>query len=63
MVRVKNRYLLAEIKYDDGKVYEVTEPQLYQTIRTAFTDCFGDYGMALVKRSLSVSINGKLVSV
>lgn len=56
MVRKKNRYVLAELVYEENnKVYPLTNSQLYQAIRSAFKTCFGDYGIALVKASLSVS--------
>lgn len=57
MVRKKNRYLLAEIQYENSKViYPLTASQLYQDIRAVFQENFGDYGLALVKKSLSVSV-------
>lgn len=57
MVRKKNRYVVAEIVYEDNNnVHPLTEHQLYQAMRETYHSCFGDYGIALVKPSLSVSI-------
>ncbi|XP_067937988.1 ribonuclease P/MRP protein subunit POP5-like [Watersipora subatra] len=56
MVRVKHRYLLAEIVYADNRSIDATDTQIYQAIRDAFTEGFGEYGIALIKRSLSIRI-------
>ena len=56
MVRRKQRYVLAEIVYDDNRyVYPVNQSSLYGEILSAFKEAFGEYGLALVKGSLSVS--------
>lgn len=58
MVRKKNRYLLADVVFEDGKVHEISGTTWYQAIRAAYTEGFGEYGVALVKKSLAVSAMG-----
>ena len=57
MVRKKNRYVVAEIVCEElESIFTLSESKLYQAIREAYHSCFGDYGIALVKSSLSVSM-------
>lgn len=56
MVRKKQRYVLAEIVYEDNAfIYPISQSSLYAEISKAFLESFGDYGLALVKPSLSVN--------
>ena len=53
MVRFKNRYLLAELVFEDGKIDEkITVTILQKLIREAITRHFGDFGHAAVINSL-----------
>ena len=56
-MRLKHRYVLAEIVFERNQyVYPLQEELVYHEIRKAYQEGFGEYGIALVKSSLSVSI-------
>jgi hypothetical protein len=51
-MRFKNRYLLAEVVWDDGRVDEtLSTNSLYHAIRDALVKHFGDWGLACVLQS------------
>ncbi len=52
MVRFKNRYLLCEVVWADGRIDEsVSGNTLYYAIRDALVRHFGDFGIAAVLQS------------
>ncbi len=54
-MRLKNRYLLLELKWKDGKVDESMQESTVQTaIRNSIGVNFGDYGVALCTGALQV---------
>ncbi|XP_025081969.1 ribonuclease P/MRP protein subunit POP5-like [Pomacea canaliculata] len=56
MVRKKNRYLLAEINFADGRKTkrDLKTEVVYRSVRDALQLAFGDYGMGVLKSSLVV---------
>ncbi|PVD36832.1 hypothetical protein C0Q70_03822 [Pomacea canaliculata] len=54
MVRKKNRYLLAEINFADGRKTkrDLKTEVVYRSVRDALQLAFGDYGMGVLKSSL-----------
>lgn len=64
MVRRKQRYLLAEIIYPNNNMsYDLPVGDVHNAVKGAFEEQFGEYGMALVKSSLSVSLFNKNYAV
>ncbi|VIO90869.1 Rpp14 family protein [Brugia malayi] len=55
MVRLKNRYVLMDILFDE-KGGIVTESAIYVALSKQIGILFGDYGMAAAKLSLSVKV-------
>ena len=54
-MRLKNRYLLLELKWKDGRVDESMQESAIQTaIRDSIGVNFGDYGIALCTGALQV---------
>ena len=54
MVRFKNRYLLCEIRWEDGKFDpNVRNKDIYDAIRDSIGVNFGDYGTGVITSSLS----------
>ncbi len=54
-MRLKNRYLLLELRWKDGKIDESMQESAIQTaIRDSIGVNFGDYGIALCTGALQV---------
>ncbi|KAJ3054113.1 hypothetical protein HK097_002633 [Rhizophlyctis rosea] len=64
MVRFKNRYLLFEITWEDGKILEtLTDRIVNSNIKESIETNFGDYGAGIIAGSLSVKYFSPYTSV
>ncbi|KAJ3043210.1 RNA-binding protein pop5 [Rhizophlyctis rosea] len=55
MVRFKNRYILIEVTWDDGRILEsLDERAIKKALKESIETNFGDYGDGIVAGSLSV---------
>lgn len=63
-MRLKNRYLLLELKWKDGRVDESMQESAIQTaIRDSIGVNFGDYGVALCTGALQVKYYNPLTGM
>ncbi len=63
-VRFKNRYLLVEVIWKDGRADDsLTEPILQSVLRESLAVNFGDYGLGLALQSLQVKYFNSLTNV
>lgn len=64
MVRFKNRYLLLELVWDDGKVdVKLSGKDLYLEIKRSMKEQFGDFGWAAVAMSCQVKYYNPLTNL
>ena len=63
-MRLKNRYLLLELMWKDGKLEENMQESIIQTaIRESVGAAFGDYGLALASGALQVKFYNPLTGL
>lgn len=63
-MRLKNRYLLLELKWKDGRCDEsMQESTIQSAIRDSISINFGDYGLALSAGSLHVKYFNPLTNM
>ncbi|MFH4977530.1 hypothetical protein AB6A40_004239 [Gnathostoma spinigerum] len=61
MVKLKFRYLLAEVLVDEPGV--ITERAIYYAIEKCIADLYGDFGVGAAKISLNVKVCDKATSI